>query len=248
MFPKKFIPLFAIVLVLAASLVTTPMAKAGSLPCGGNVTVTAGDTLRKIADRCYTTVSALQLANALNNPNLIYVGQVLVMPGALLKGNGVTDIYIVKRGDTLKTLAADFNTTIAGLLSLNPGIANPDLIYEGQRLNVPTPGSTPPAPPATGSVIYVVQSGDTMKKIADRLGITLDTLVQVNPQVSNINLIFAGQRLYLPASISTYTVRRGDTLQKIADRFGTSTGILLGLNPAITNANLIYVGQNIKLK
>src|SRR5512137_2390295 len=113
---RKFIPIFALFLVLAASLMTTTHAEASSLPCGGNVTVATGDTLRKIADRCYTTVAALQLANGISNPNVIYVGQVLVMPGALLKGNGVTDIYVVSHGDTLRSLAAQFNTTIDGLL------------------------------------------------------------------------------------------------------------------------------------
>jgi LysM repeat protein len=214
MFAKKFIPLFAILLVLAASLVTTSSAKAGALPCGGNVTVAAGDTLRRIANHCYTTVSALQLANGISNPNLIHVGQVLVMPGALLNGNGVTDIYIVKHGDTLKTLAADFNTTIDKLLSLNPGIANPNLIYEGQRLNVPVNAGAPSPPPPLGTQVYFVQRGDTMKKIASRLGISLDGLVKANPQVLNINLIFVGQGLNVPAGVSSYIVVKGDTLRR----------------------------------
>ncbi len=248
MFTRKFIPLFAIVLVLAASLVTTTHAQAGSLPCGGNVTVMSGDTLRKIADRCYTTVAALQLANGINNPNLIYVGQVLVMPGALLQGNGVTDIYIVNRGDTLKTLAADFNTTIEVLLSLNPAIANPNLIYEGQRLNIPVPGSVPPTPPPTGSQAYFVQRGDTMKMIAYRLGVSLDVLAKANPQVLNLDLIYVGQKLNVPSGVSVYIVVRGDTLRKIADQFGTTPEALLILNPAIRNANLIYVGQIIKFR
>ena len=248
MITKKFIPLFAVILVVLVSLFSPINAKAGSGTCAGNVTVAAGDTLRKIADRCYTTVFALQLANGISNPNLIYVGQVLVMPGALLKGNGVTDIYIVKRGDTLKSLAADFNTYFSVLLTLNPAITNANLIYEGQRMNVPTPGSIPPTPVPTSGQVYVVQRGDTMKKIADRLGISLETLVQVNPQVANINLIYVVQRLNLPAGISVYIVIRGDTLKQIANRFGTTLEALLSLNPDIKNANVIYVGQIIKLQ
>ncbi len=248
MFTRKFIPILAIVLVLSASLMMTTHAEAGSLPCGGSVTIVTGDTLRKIADRCYTTVSALQLANGISNPNLAYVGQVLVMPGALLKGNGVTDIYIVSRGDTLKSLAAGFNTTIDVLLSLNPGIANANLIFEGQRLNIPANGGIPPTPPPTGSPVYVVQRGDTLKKIANRLEIDLEVLIKANPQVLNINLIYVGQRLNLPGGLSTYVVARGDTLKKIADRFGTSLANLLGLNPNIRNANLIYVGQIIRFR
>jgi lysozyme len=248
MFTRKFIPFFAITLVLAVSLMSTTRAKAGSSPCGGTVTVVVGDTLRKVADRCYTTVSALQLANGISNPNLIYVGQTLLLPGALLKGNGVTDIYIVMRGDTLKSLAEGFNTNIDLLLSLNPGIFNPNLIYEGQRMNIPAYGSVTSIPPSTVGQIYIVQRGDTMKKIADRLGITLEALAKVNPQVANVNLIYAGQKLGLPAGVSVYLVAKGDTLKKIADRFGTTLDSLLKLNPGIRNANLIYIGQSIKIR
>jgi LysM repeat protein len=247
MFAKKLIPFFAILIVLAASLFTTSQAKAGSLPCGGNVTVVAGDTLRLIAGRCSTTVAALQLANGIANPNLIHVGQVLVLPGAILKGNSVTDIYIVVRGDTLKSLASFFNTTMDELLLLNPGITNPNLIFEGQRLNFPANNGIPAPSPTTGCQIYTVQRGDTLKGIAARLGISLDKLVKANPQVVNINLIFIGQRLNVPAGISRYIVVRGDTLRKIADSFGTALNTLLLLNPSIRNPNLIFVGQIIKL-
>lgn len=245
---KKFIPILAILLVLAASLMMTSHAEASSLPCGGSVTVAAGDTLRKIADRCYTTVSALQLANSISNPNLIYVGQVLVMPGALLHGSGGMDIYIVNHGDTLRSLATMFNTTTDTLLALNPGIANANLIYAGQRLNVPVSGSIPPTPPPAGSQFYTVQRGDTLQKIAARLDTSLEALVKANPQVANINLIYVGQKLNIPAGVSVYVVTRGDTLKKIADRFGTSLEALLRLNPDIRNANLIYVGQIIHFR
>jgi peptidoglycan DL-endopeptidase LytE len=248
MFTKKLISLLSILIVMAVALVPVSGARAGSGACGGNVTVVAGDTLRKIADHCYTSVAALQLANGIRNPNLIYTGQVLVMPGALLKGNGTTDIYIVKRSDTLKSLASDFTTTMEVLLWLNPNITNPNLIYEGQRLNVPAPGSIPPTPPPTSGQIYTVQRGDTMRKIAARLGTSLEALAAVNPQVGNINLIYVGQKLNIPAGLPIYIVVRGDTLAKIAVRFGTTLEALLSLNPGIWNPNVIYVGQVIKLR
>jgi lysozyme len=188
------------------------------------------------------------LANGISNPNLIYVGQVLVMPGALLHGSGGTDIYIVNHGDTLRSLATMFNTTIETLLALNPGIANANLIYAGQRLNVPVSGSIPPTPPPAGSQFYTVQRGDTLQKIAARLGTSLEAMVKANPQVTNINLIYVGQKLNIPAGVSVYIVTRGDTLKTIADRFGTSLEALLRLNPDIRNANLIYVGQIIRFQ
>jgi LysM repeat protein len=87
-----------------------------------------------------------------------------------------------------------------------------------------------------------------MNKIAGRLGITLPTLVKLNPQVTNINLIYPGQKLHIPDDVSTYIVARGDTLKKIADQFGTTWQALMALNPEVKNANLIYVGQVIKIQ
>lgn len=87
-----------------------------------------------------------------------------------------------------------------------------------------------------------------MKKIAARLEIMLEALAKANPQVTDINKIYVGQKLNIPDGVSVYVVVKGDTLQKIADRFGTTVEALFTLNPDIKNANPIYVGQIIKLK
>jgi len=173
----------------------------------------------------------------------------LLMPGALISGSNNIDIYIVNHGDTLLEIAKLFNTNLSHLLSLNPTIKNPNLIYAGQRVNVPSPNAvSPEEPPLISTKVYIVQRGDTMSKIASRIAITLSTLVKLNPQVGNTNLIYVGQKLNLPDGISQYTVAQGDTLKKIADSFGTTWQALLKLNPEIKNANLIYVGQIIKIQ
>jgi LysM repeat protein len=246
MFPKLSVRILILFSLVIATLAFTRPASASSLPCGGNVTVVAGDTLKKIATRCDTTVSALMLANPrITNANLIYPGWVIVMPGALFKDGAGNDIYIVFRGDTLKDLATRFSTSLSNLLALNPGITNANLIYEGQRLMIATTG-TPPPPPITGHT-YIIQSGDTLKKIATRLGTTVDAILKVNPQITNPNLIYVGKSLAIPDGTKTYIVQSGDTLKKIAARFGTTLEALLKLNPTITNANLIYVNQVIVL-
>ena len=252
MFVKRFIQLFLLISVVAGSFLATSPALAWS--CGTAYTVVRGDTLRLIAANCGTTVYALQRANPeIGSGNLIYPGQVLLLPGAWIdQGNGYA-LYIVARGDTLKSLAARFGTTMDVLMSLNRDIYNANLIYEGQRMTVPSGSGVPaPAPspqpvPSTG-LVYTVQWGDTMRKISDRFGISLNALIAVNPQISNPNWIWAGQQINLPASVSLYTVQRGDTLRIIAARFGTSVESLLGLNPQITNANLIYRGQVVRLR
>lgn len=236
------------ILVLAAVLFATLGAVSGtqaSSPCGDYYTVVKGDTLKAIAARCSTTVAALQLANPqITNVNKIYPGQVLVLPGTLIPGNGSYDTYVVARGDTLKGLATRFGTTVAVLMDLNPAITNPNVIYEGQRLTVPAGSS-----PNTGATqTYVVQRGDTLGKIAAKFGTTVDVLLDLNPQIKNPNVIYPGQKITVPAAPAYYTVQRGDTLKGIAARFGTTVNNLLYLNPQIKNPNLIYVGQVIRVR
>jgi FOG: LysM repeat len=64
----------------------------------------------------------------------------------------------------------------------------------------PATPSTPTAPVSTvsapaGSAFHIVVSGDTMFKIAAKYGMTLDQLLTLNPQVTNRDLIFVGQKI-----------------------------------------------------
>ena len=249
---KKFLQLFVVMAVLVASLASTSSAFAQS--CGTSVTVVSGDTLRKIADRCGTTVAALRLANPeIGWGSLIYPGQVLLLPGSILGSDGGYLIYIVARGDTLRSLAARFGSTVESILASNPSITNPNVIYEGQRLTIYSagPGNPPPTqPPPPPGGIYYAQRGDTLRKIAARFGTTVDAILRSNPQITNPNIIYVGQAITLPGSSSaqTHTVQRGETLRIIANRYGTTVNAILALNPNITNPNLIYVGQRIRVR
>ena len=248
---KKFIQILVLISLLVASFATTTAASAAGYTCGQTVTVVKGDTLRKIADRCGTTVYALRRANPMiGSGDLIYPDQLLLLPGALIAGNNGYATYIVMRGDTLKALANRFGTSMDVLVSLNPDITNINVIYEGQRMTVPSgsgvPSTPPPPPPASGSS-YTVQRGDTLRKIAARYDTTVDAILKLNPQIADPNRIYAGQVINLPAGVSTHVVQKGDTLRIIANRYGTTVDALLKLNPQITNPNLIYVGQVIRV-
>lgn len=218
---------------------------AAQATCGDSYTVVRGDTLRRIATRCSTTVSALLRANpAIKDRNLIFPGQVLALPGALLPGKDGVDIYIVKRGDTLRSIATRFDTTVNRLLQLNTAIQNPDVIFEGQRLSVP--GAT--IPDTGAGDVYTVQRGDTLSKIARRFGTTVQAILKLNPSIKNPSLIFPGQKLVMPSTQTTYVVQRGDTLRKIATRFDTTIDELLKLNPSIKDPNRIFTGQVLKIR
>ena len=244
---KHFLHSLILIALLLGLFASASPALAAS--CGTSVTVVSGDTLRKIADRCVTTVSALRRANPeIGSGDLIYPGQVLLLPGAIINGNNGYNTYIVMRGDTLRLLANRFGTSIDTLVSLNGSIVNVNLIYEGQRLVVPSGQGVPVPPPPTGGQVYYVQRGDTLRKIAAKFSVTLEALIRANPQISNPNVIYVGQAITIPGQqASTHIVQRGDTLRIIAAKYGTTVDALLALNPNIKNANLIYVGQVIRV-
>lgn len=245
---KKFVQFFVLVAVLLSAFATTSSVFAAG--CGSSVTVVKGDTLRKIAERCGATVSALRRANPeIGSGDLIFPNQVLQLPGTILGTDGGYFIYIVARGDTLKGLATRFATTVDALLAANKDITNANVIYEGQRLTVYVSPTTPPPstpPPASGQT-YLVQKGDTLRKIAAKFSATVDAILKVNPNITNQNLIYVGQAIKLPSGLSSYIVQKGDTLKIIANKYGTTVDNLLSLNPSIKNANLIYVGQIVRV-
>lgn len=135
--------------------------------------VAPGENLYRISLRYGVSMSAIQTANNLLNPNLIYVGQQLVIPTGGTPpqppptqppqqpqptqpppAGGST--YVVQRGDTLASIASRFGTTYQAIAAAN-GITNPNLIYVGQQLTIPggtgttpppTTGNPPPPPPA----------------------------------------------------------------------------------------------------
>lgn len=89
-----------------------------------------GDTLGAIAYRLGTTVQHLQAVNGIRNANLIYVGQVLRVNGAVNN----TRSYVVKYGDNLSSIAYKLGVSVNYLVVKN-GIINANLIYTGQRIN-----------------------------------------------------------------------------------------------------------------
>jgi len=142
------------ILLLAITLLAVP-AGALAAPDTGSYVVQRGDTLASIAARSGVPMASLARANGIRNANLIYVGQILVVPGksgsaaaATSKAAPGGSVYIVRRGDTLGNIAARYGTTVSALLAAN-GLRNPNVIYVGQRLVVRGGGSG--AKPGTSS-------------------------------------------------------------------------------------------------
>ncbi|MCS6843982.1 MAG: LysM peptidoglycan-binding domain-containing protein [Caldilineales bacterium] len=175
---------FVLSIVLSAALALTGLmavaapaaAASGSAPAaqaGGVHIVRAGETLSRIAARYGISVQALARANGIANPNHIYVGQRLVIPGARGAGSGAggsgsaggaaRGVHVVRAGETLSSIAARYGVSASALARAN-GISNPNRIYVGQRLRIPAGGAASggpavgqpaPAPVSTGHWIDI---------------------------------------------------------------------------------------------
>ena len=164
---------------------------------------------------------------------------------------GGTTTITIQRGQTLSGIALEYNTTVQILVELN-NIANPNLIYAGSTLIVPS-GESPidtDGNSTSGQTIYVVQRGDTLNKIAAEFGTTARAIAVEN-NIRNINLIYVGQRLIIPTNRydlnhTLYKIQWGDTLWSISRRYGVPIATIVRLN-RIQNPNLIYAGSTIRI-
>ncbi len=152
-----------------------------------------GDTLSQIAHKFGTTVDSIVRMNNIENPNLIYVGQRIVIRTTNNfneYGNGSTIYYIVGSGDTLSKIADEYNVTVQSIAEEN-NINNPNLIYVGQRIMIETIRYNVHA---TGNTIYQIRYGDTLSQIAMDYNTTIEELVRLN-NIQNPNLIYVGEKL-----------------------------------------------------
>lgn len=159
--------------------------------CPGIHVVQPGETLTRIAARYGVTVQAIVRANGLVNPNFIWVGQRLVIPC----GSTCAYVHVVQRGENLYRIALRYGVTVRAIARANH-LANPNYIWVGQRLCIPTSWSPPPP----CGFYYTVHRGDTLYSLALRYGTTVRAILEANG-LWNPNYIWVGQRLYIPCGI-----------------------------------------------
>jgi LysM repeat protein len=165
-------------------------------------------------------------------------------------------VHVVRPGENLFRIALHYGVTVDALAAAN-GLSDARRIYAGQRLVIPTRGSSPSAT-TSSSGVHVAQKGENLFRIALRYGTTYQALAAANG-IANPNRVYAGQRLVIPGrgtarsapaqptpSGQTYTVRRGDILSAIARRHGVSTWALAQAN-SIRNPSMIYAGQVLRI-
>jgi len=164
-------------------------------------------------------------------------------------------VYIVKKGDTLTSIAQKLGISLEKLKLANPGIKISDLSI-GQKILLPSEKTTYARQMSTSGLsqakVYVVEKGDSAYNIAKKLGCSLEQLKKLNPNIdlSNLNI---GDRLILPnntkiaSNIQTsniYIVKSGDTASKIAYEYNIPLSELAKLNPQLNLSN-INIGDRI---
>jgi LysM repeat protein/3D (Asp-Asp-Asp) domain-containing protein len=165
-------------------------------------TVKSGENLVGIADVYGVSAGDLVRANALASADNLSVGEVLVVPGVDLAAHAVqtaatqteatvsvrdspSDTYIVRDGDTLRSIAEEFKLDILSLVAMN-SLDDPDLIRPGSQLVV-----------SAQPLEHVVQPGDTLGDIAWHYSVDANALLRTNG-LADPDRIVTGMTLVVP--------------------------------------------------
>ncbi len=166
-----------------------------------------GENLYRISLLYGISIQALVTANGLTDQDQVFAGQRLIIPrsGVTLPDSSVSSVdtsvavyHDVKPGETLSGISLKYGVAVSDLQITN-NILNPSHIFVGQRLIIPGavnsvgPGYTPQQAITT----HIVEPGETLFVIANRYGISMWVVAQVN-NISNPSFIYSGQRLSIP--------------------------------------------------
>ena len=146
--------------------------------------VKSGDSFWKIANEYDVTVDELKKANNLTS-NVLSIGQKLVIPLETVVSDQT--YYTVQSGDSLWNIAKRYGVSVDELKKANNLSSN--LLTIGQKLIIPGENFN-------NHQKYVVQSGDSLWKIANKYNVSVDDLIKLN----NLNntLLSIGQELLIP--------------------------------------------------
>ena len=224
-------------------------------PSGGDYyTVQKGDSLWSIATKYGLTVNELKELNGITN-NVIHVGQNLKVKAESEKPVEDYLVYTVKSGDSLWKIASKYDTTVATLKSIN-NLKSDNLTINQQLLVPKNKDMDITIDQDDKGITYVVKSGDSLWKIANSYGVSVDKIKSANNLKSDVLSI--GQKLLIPVSDVNveekpteptsgvnYVVVSGDNLYSIANKYGVSVDDIKRLNNL--SSNTLKIGQVLKI-
>ena len=212
-------------------------------------TVLKGDTLWSIAKKFNTTVDNLKKANKLNG-NMLYIGQNLIVPEYFTtEDTNIT--YIVKKGDTLYSIATLYGVSINDLKNSNN--LSSDILSIGQEIKIPSGESI--ITPSEDDIInedntYIVQRGDTLYSISRKFNIPIND-IKINNNLTS-DILKVGEVLKIPTSnisindIEIYKVKPGDSLYSLSKLYNTTIEDIKQLNNL--TSDILKIGQELQIK
>src|SRR5690554_2875639 len=133
---------------------------------------------------------------------------------AIIEGNHY--LYTIRPGDTLYTISQRFGSPLPLIEQMNalfPPFMDPSSIHPGHLIVVAEAGIGQRV-----TFSYIVSPGDTLYSIGQRFSAMPDIMAGINPQITNINLIYPGVPLNIPAFI--YEVEAGQSLYGLSRQMG----------------------------
>jgi LysM repeat protein len=161
-------------------------------------TVRAGDTVTGIARKFQISTRQLLQLNEIARNSLLVPGQKLklisnaVSPPSVEKAAAAT-VHVVKRGETISSIAKQHNIAVSTVLSMN-SLSAKTIIFPGQRLTI---GSV--IPKKAAKILpneHTVAAGETLASIANLYGLKLSSLLEAN-SLTESSLIYFGQKIQL---------------------------------------------------
>lgn len=145
------------------------------MPSANTYLVKVGDSLYSIAKNFGVSVDALKSANNKTN-NMLSIGETLIIPINTSSVPNTGNIYVVKKGDSLYSIAGKYNISVEELKAANNKVNNNLSI--GEQLIIPDKTSNV-------GTYYTVKAGDSLYSIAKKYNTTVEELKRLNNLVNN---------------------------------------------------------------
>jgi LysM repeat protein len=183
----------------------------------------------------------------------LIVATIQVIGATPNKQGGNTIVHEVQFGETVSEIATRYGVPVQAIMRYNR-LRNPNAIYQGQQLVIPT-GNNPTSYPTfpTCSNYHTIATGETLSDVAQRYNTTIQLLMRIN-NLRNQDFVYVGQKICLsdaadfaPPQLSDsyhHQVVPGETLSGIAKKYGVTEAEILRANN-IQNVDLITIGQDL---
>ena len=167
----------------------------GEVADNGEYLIVAGDTVSAIADRFGVSTLSVLSANGLGWSSIIYPGQTLVIPGLVGPGSVSSDPQVEEEPIVLVADAVDL--VVEDTVVVEEPMRSPILVTAPPVETPPAEVIEAPAAPVASTGSYLIQAGDTIGRIANMFGISVQAILDANG-LSSSNVIYTGHSIVIP--------------------------------------------------